>query len=38
MGRPWAEHTLLRVASAAELVLARRRPPTYYTLLKSTTH
>ena len=34
MARPWAEHTLLRVASAAELVLARRRPPTFYDLLK----
>ena len=34
MGRPWAEATLLRVASAAELVLARRRPPTFYDLLK----
>jgi Asp-tRNA(Asn)/Glu-tRNA(Gln) amidotransferase A subunit family amidase len=34
MGRPWTEATLLRVASAAELVLARRRPPTFYDLLK----
>ena len=34
MGRPWAEATLLRLASAAELVLARRRPPTFYDLLK----
>jgi len=34
MGRPWAEAMLLRVASAAELVLARRRPPTFYDLLK----
>jgi Asp-tRNA(Asn)/Glu-tRNA(Gln) amidotransferase A subunit family amidase len=30
MGRAWEEHTLLRVAYAAEMVLARRRPPTYY--------
>jgi Asp-tRNA(Asn)/Glu-tRNA(Gln) amidotransferase A subunit family amidase len=34
MGRPWAEATLLRVAHAAELVLARRRPPTFYDLLR----
>jgi len=38
MGRPWAEHTLLRVAHAAELVLPRRRPPTFYDLLKGATH
>lgn len=34
MGRPWEEHVLLRVAYAAEQVLPRRRPPTYYDLLK----
>ena len=34
MARPWEEHLLLRVAYAAELVVARRRPPTFYDLLK----
>lgn len=33
MGRPWEEHLLLRVAYAAELVVARRCPPTFYNLL-----
>jgi len=34
MGRPWEEHLLLRVAYAAEQVLPRRRPPTFYELLR----
>ncbi len=34
MGRPWEEHLLLRIAAAAESALPRRRPPTYYELLK----
>ncbi len=33
MARPWQEHLLLRVAYAAELVVARRCPPTFYRLL-----
>jgi Asp-tRNA(Asn)/Glu-tRNA(Gln) amidotransferase A subunit family amidase len=34
MARPWAEHTLLRIASSAEQAIPRRRPPTYYEILK----
>jgi Asp-tRNA(Asn)/Glu-tRNA(Gln) amidotransferase A subunit family amidase len=33
MARPWEEHLLLRVAAAAERLVPRRRPPTYYDLL-----
>jgi Asp-tRNA(Asn)/Glu-tRNA(Gln) amidotransferase A subunit family amidase len=35
MARPWAEYTLLRIASAAEQTTPRRRPPTYYDILES---
>ena len=33
MGRPWEEHTLLRVACAAEQVTPRRHPSTFYDIL-----
>lgn len=33
MGKPWAEHVLIRIAYAAEQVLVRRRPPVYYDIL-----
>jgi len=33
IGRPWAEHTLLRLARAAEQVIERREPQVYYRLL-----
>jgi Asp-tRNA(Asn)/Glu-tRNA(Gln) amidotransferase A subunit family amidase len=33
MARPWEEHVLLRVALAAEQVISRHRPPTFYEIL-----
>ena len=33
MGRPWEEHTLLRVAAVAEGLLPRRRPEIFFPLL-----
>ena len=33
MARPWEEHVLLRVAHAAEQVVTRHRPPTFYDIL-----
>jgi Asp-tRNA(Asn)/Glu-tRNA(Gln) amidotransferase A subunit family amidase len=35
MARPWAEHLLLRLASAAEQLLPRRRPPVFYDVLQA---
>ena len=35
MGRPWAEHTLLRLAHLAEQVVARRKPQIFFDLLAS---
>ncbi|MBP6015576.1 MAG: amidase [Candidatus Promineofilum sp.] len=34
MARPWEEHLLLRVAFAAEQVVARRRPAVFYEILE----
>ena len=33
IGRPWSEHTLLRLANLAERVVERRKPQVYYTVL-----
>jgi Asp-tRNA(Asn)/Glu-tRNA(Gln) amidotransferase A subunit family amidase len=33
MGRPWSEHTLLRLANVAERVVERKRPQLHYALL-----
>jgi Asp-tRNA(Asn)/Glu-tRNA(Gln) amidotransferase A subunit family amidase len=33
IGRPWAEHTLLRIANAAELIVPRRQPQVHYQIL-----
>jgi Asp-tRNA(Asn)/Glu-tRNA(Gln) amidotransferase A subunit family amidase len=33
IGRAWAEHTLLRLANAAELIVPRRQPRVHYQIL-----
>jgi Asp-tRNA(Asn)/Glu-tRNA(Gln) amidotransferase A subunit family amidase len=33
IGRLWAEHVLLRIANAAELIVARRKPQLHYEIL-----
>jgi len=33
IGRPWAEHTLLRIANAAELIVPRHKPQAHYGIL-----
>ena len=35
IGRPWQEHTLLRLALAAEQVVKRKAPQIYYDILRS---
>lgn len=34
IGRPWAEHTLLRLANLAEKAVIRRKPQVYFNLIK----